>query len=512
MKRKTLTTAVVAGLAGIAGIASVANAVHVNPDGTGQVLIYPYYVARGGNTSLFTVVNTTTAVKAIKVRFIEGENSREVLDFNLYMSPFDVWTWSVTETANGAEFGTADNSCTVPYFFGEGGTFGSFGFSGALTAGDSGRSTGDRLREGYIELIEAGEVVGPIGANAIHGGNGVDGNGNLQPFDCNALVSAWSVVGGIPGIWVTNANDQMGPPGGGLFGDAVVINVAGARAFGYDPVALESFYVPGPLDPVSLHTDPANLFPSLSQALPATSYVVLGTQTASPVTVSDTWTSATVLPISAVLMTDEIMNTYATEADINGKTEWVVTFPTKRPHVWPPSGLLGAPFTSTFDEPATNQGDGEACEPFVFSLWDRNEQSPSISTLPIPSPGEQTGADPELCYEVNVVTFNNSVASSGSFGNEAGDIASDVLASRLFLNFDTVSNLGFDTGWAKIGFNGPTQVPGGPPIVHQLQNPQSLRIYQGLPAAGFAVKAADAGSFQFGAKHDHKYTRVITQG
>ena len=36
MKRKTLTTAVMAGLTGMAGMMSVANAVNVNPDGLGQ--------------------------------------------------------------------------------------------------------------------------------------------------------------------------------------------------------------------------------------------------------------------------------------------------------------------------------------------------------------------------------------------------------------------------------------------------------------------------------------------
>ena len=43
MKRNSLTTAVVAGIAGVAGFAGLANAVDLNPDGLGQVLIYPYY-------------------------------------------------------------------------------------------------------------------------------------------------------------------------------------------------------------------------------------------------------------------------------------------------------------------------------------------------------------------------------------------------------------------------------------------------------------------------------------
>ena len=95
MKRNNLTTSVVAGLAAVAGFASTANAVELNPDGTGQVLVYPYYTVNKNQQTLISVVNTTNIAKAVKVRFLEGHNSREVLDFNLFLSEFDVWTASV---------------------------------------------------------------------------------------------------------------------------------------------------------------------------------------------------------------------------------------------------------------------------------------------------------------------------------------------------------------------------------------------------------------------------------
>lgn len=44
MKKNSLTTAVVAGIAAVAGFAGLANAVHMNPDGIGQAVLYPYYV------------------------------------------------------------------------------------------------------------------------------------------------------------------------------------------------------------------------------------------------------------------------------------------------------------------------------------------------------------------------------------------------------------------------------------------------------------------------------------
>jgi hypothetical protein len=121
MNRKNLTAAVLAGLAGAVGIVGSAQAVNVNPDGLGQVLLYPYYTTNGGNQTLLTVVNTTDEAKAVKVRFSEGENSREVLDFNLYMSAWDVWTAAIVDLLGTPVLYTEDTSCTVPYIYGNGG-------------------------------------------------------------------------------------------------------------------------------------------------------------------------------------------------------------------------------------------------------------------------------------------------------------------------------------------------------------------------------------------------------
>lgn len=47
-------------------------------------------VAIGGASS--AVASTTTEAKAVKVRFVEGRNSQEALDFNLYLHPNKSWT------------------------------------------------------------------------------------------------------------------------------------------------------------------------------------------------------------------------------------------------------------------------------------------------------------------------------------------------------------------------------------------------------------------------------------
>ena len=94
-------------LAGLStlGLAGAAEAVMVNPNGLGQVLIYPYYTVRNGYNvagvsaapfnTLLSIVNTTTSTKAVKVRFREGKASKEVLDFNVFLSPYDMWTAAV---------------------------------------------------------------------------------------------------------------------------------------------------------------------------------------------------------------------------------------------------------------------------------------------------------------------------------------------------------------------------------------------------------------------------------
>ena len=66
------------------------------------------------------MVNTDRSIgKAVKVRFLEGYNSREVLDFNLYPVAERRVDGGVSQTADvadggGAQVSTTDQSCTDP--------------------------------------------------------------------------------------------------------------------------------------------------------------------------------------------------------------------------------------------------------------------------------------------------------------------------------------------------------------------------------------------------------------
>src|SRR6185295_3764054 len=162
--------AALAGL-GVLGVVDSAQAVHINQDGLGQAVVYPYYTVRSspsGNAyvTLLSVVNTTASAKAVKVRFLEGKNSREVLDFNLFLSPNDVWTGAIVGTTNGARVVTNDNSCVTPSdLFVETRTdgqnplndFKNYTYTGAFVDSASFASL-DRTREGYFEVIEMGVI------------------------------------------------------------------------------------------------------------------------------------------------------------------------------------------------------------------------------------------------------------------------------------------------------------------------------------------------------------------
>ena len=87
--------------------AAPVHAVRVNPDGHGQALVYPYYTARSsaaGNAyvTAIAVTNATARPKALKVRFLEGKVGTPVLDFNLFLAAYDVWTAGVVGAGAGA--------------------------------------------------------------------------------------------------------------------------------------------------------------------------------------------------------------------------------------------------------------------------------------------------------------------------------------------------------------------------------------------------------------------------
>lgn len=85
----------------------------------GQVLLFPYFNAQNGYVTNINLVNSTDQTKAVKIRFREGKSSNDILDFNIYMSPEDIWTGSVKagDDGKGNTVGTLTTNliALVPY-------------------------------------------------------------------------------------------------------------------------------------------------------------------------------------------------------------------------------------------------------------------------------------------------------------------------------------------------------------------------------------------------------------
>jgi hypothetical protein len=469
-KHKSLYAAL-AGL-GALGATGVAQAVSVNQNGLGQVLIYPYYTVRTVPTgvvgtdaaynSLLSVVNSTASVKAVKVRFLEGKNSREVLDFNLYLSAKDVWTTAIIPTTDGAGIFTTDKSCTVPKVSSSSASptpFVNFAFSGSND--DKGGTSLDRTREGYAEIIEMGDVTGTTATTATH----VSG---VPPCTESLLIAPVA-----PSNTVTGA--------GGLFGSITLVNVLKGEDFGVDPTALDGFST------TPLWFDAGDIRPTLAFVNPKTSVVVAGFN----VWVTAGWPVLApgnpVDPVSAVLMHNHVYNEFVLDVSTKSGTDWVVTFPTKREYVFAGSGVAQKLFENNF----TASG---SCDTVVLTQFDREERTVVSSGTFSPPPPTVTDS---LCWEANVISYVFPASS-------ANPAQSTVLGSK---NFTTVKT-DFVNGWVDLAF----------PLVgtrHQLVGPSStvfntatglttlpvtggFTSFNGLPVIGFAAITFENGTLSLG--------------
>jgi hypothetical protein len=514
MKRNILSLAVTAGVAGLTA-ASAQSAMHINDKGLGEALIYPFYSTTSGNDTYIHVANTSAYSKAVKVRFIDAYNSAEVLDFNLYLSPEDVWTAAITNLDDGEPgIRTIDNSCTVPELGGPNPPFngskttrpdGSIlreqpfvnfqfltdaqdRFAGNSTTPAEVEETDIAVRgiQGYIEIIEMGALdpdadSGTVGGTAsydynkavLHGPSGV-------PANCAAVVAAWDPDGG---IWTTSSStdfldyDEDGSAGG-LYGLGQIINTQDGTMASYDAVAIDDFSA-FPTIGAPLHFAPGSVLPDLGSAQ---STVTLFDGAAAT---DYTFTVNNYDPASALFMSSQIINDFLIDPAVLGQTDWVVTMPTKRPHVntTTPTTLGQAiqPFLGVWNGQ-------RACEPFSLQYWDREEKNTVIDNNSdfSPRPPGQITPDARMCAEVNIVTFNDDStealdesALGGSAGITVGFVVDD------------------NEGWARLSFD-PSDLVTSPAAVSDSAGVIDAGVarnivadggqtFVGLPVTGFAV-------------------------
>ena len=461
-----LTTAMIGGVAMTAQqanalplpIAAVADGTpYVNPNGLGQALVFPYYTVRDGFKSFFNITNTSDETIAIKVRFREAQNSRDALDFNIVMSPEDVWAGFIEDTASGPVVKTLDNSCVVgaPSIKGSGQPLSNVGYGDLIASfEDQGPNGIDRTREGYVEVIAMGKTNAAgaaLAAAADHGNNGLPANcstvddafvaaaPNTLPVSFPFIDTETTSVGDgdAPATLLFDALESGENP---LKGNFSIIDSSTGRGAGNAAVAIADF-MDATLVPnlITAQNFPYFLEPSLASR-------------------EGIWTFSGLQAVEDALTSSTIINEWANNPTSGAAVDWAVTFPTKGFHVdnkaanggsgaaniqasnnqWRVGTLGGqipaAPFLDNIN------ANGAAIEVGITG-YDREERGAIATTgntnpSPFP-PGGVTALT--LQGEANIVTFGGDSALS---------------AQNFVLNFDVASTIGnaAPNGWAQLGF------------------------------------------------------------
>ena len=518
MKKNTMATAIVAGLAGVAGIANISTAVNLNPDGVGQVLLYPYYTVNDGNTTALSVVNTTDSGKAVKVRFLDAMNSREVLDFNLYLSEYDVWTAGIfSRAADGpANIVTSDTSCTVPGIergifqlptLPDGRRF--FPFRTSFFTDGLGTSP-TRTRSGYVEMIEMGSI--PYDSPAGFGFYLT--HINNRPADCSFLEGAWLATGtpGGSGIWFNNPLVDMQAPTGGLFGGAAIVDVVDGTYINYNAEAIDGFSAS------IQHTGPGSNFPNLGSANGPVAGVVTSYVFDRGRLITSNWLTSgansgagPVNAVSAVLMREAVFNEYEVDPDLGAASEWVVTLPTRKLYVTG-STTFTAPFTAGWS----------GCERVSGRIYNREEDTFQILDF---SPG---GLRTAICREANVLWFTRTPVAANAISPIHGETGG--LAIPTYQTLFGIIQKTFNNGWFWLGFYDEDAINTAglpdpllrPALVETAPSPTSLdpgpdRFY-GLPAIGYwalrVINVNQGAGLQasYGGAYPHRGSRACFKG
>ena len=509
----------------------------VSEGGTGHSLVIPYFNAQNGNMTVLHVVNTDTVHgKLAKVRFRSAANSDDILDFQVFMSPGDVWTAAVTEGADGvAALTTADGTCTLP----------------ALAKGVPQPFVTDRLsekagnianqtREGYVEIFNMADI----------DGLSMYGAGRTAK---SALYTAIKHVNGtapctdaVLNASLANITDEtvaraygLDTPTTGLMGDWYIINVAQSTTFAGAATALTAVQTVGGTDagrgnfvhfpqnaaaapnPEANTSDPLfrvaftrnNANAAVTEAaLEASNYDLPDMST--PYTLDDAAadvvdTRVQAFNLTRALAVTSITNQYANDPTITAKTDWVFSMPTRRYSVaanykaattaasdyrlyttltdnanFP--GVANATIDSYkvwFAPQNTAVVDGLICvDSTGQAFWDREETSRTAGAVFSPGTTSQT----RFCGETSVLSFADAGASVLGASVARQNVAAAANGGPFTNGWSVVSVgnafntfLGADNALTGMGAANDTQYPSqaGLPILGssfiKLTNPQA---------------------------------------
>jgi len=427
-------------------------AVAINPNGTGQVLLYPYYTVTDNQDTLISITNTRDESKVLKVTFRESLNSERVFSFHLFLAPNDYWSAAITRHDNGAALLTTDNSCTMPIDIAatassQQGRLSPFEFKNET--GDLKNNGPERTLSGHIEVLEMGVLSETIG-RLIKGPN----------RRCNLLTNEYQQQ---------NISRRMEAPRGGLSGYGVIINPKQGSAVNYNAEAIVQFTDEETFD------FPASDLPDLSSGNSKQAYL----PHSKGAKILDFEKS--IDAVSAVLTKRSIQQEYVLEDSLNARSYWVVSMPTKYRHVNSYTSHL--PFNTKWDAIHT-----EAClanpgeiqtphDPIRMERYTRDGEpghyhllcrESGYTGLGIPKSCTLEGF--ELCYSANLMDL----AYSNNFTGLNLDISAGEVDLPVSLNLET--NIELKNGIIVYNFDD-----------FKLESKSGESVI-GLPVIGFAAQ------------------------
>lgn len=473
IRKKTVAMAVASVVAGGAAMMTTpAHAVNVSQNGLGQVMLFPYYTVKNGYDTYVHLTNTSSDTVLVKIRFREALNSREVRDFNIILSPYDMWTASVSPSGNGALVRTFDKTCTSPILPASNTASGareiaftSIGYDGT-DAGYKYDNAGkgiERSQEGYVEVISMARSTMAVTTST----NVIEYNAkhvNGSPRDCVKVDAEFAkMTDGLNNFGTSTAFANFTAPQNVVKGFSTLINVAQGKAMGVEATHIENFTT------VRIIAKPGDLAPDLSNG-DVLAHVFLNN--GAPVAAA---AANSVDAVSSVLMATSLINEFTSNSAVGAATDWVVTYPTKHHYTdstTSPTTVALDPFGRNFAgtlstaaallETDGSNTAGTSCNDISITLTDR-EENRYTSNINDFSP-RPTGSTEQLCYEANVITFNS--------GN--------VLGTGINHKDISTANVGVN-GWAEVSLEGVGSF-----------------TYDGLPVIGFAAitrnNAAEAGN------------------
>lgn len=522
---------------------AIVDAQTVSDTNTGTAVFVPYYTINNGWKTLVNITNTSANSLVVKFRLHEARNSRDVLDFLVLLSPYDVWSAWVQEGTDGRPtLNTDDRSCTVPIAVRDDGTKASeLAYSGTFVDYTATNNSIPRMSEGYIEVLVVGETEGEgTAATAATRGSTswyathVDG----EPRDCDYIQNDFVRR---TESWGTTPDDAI-PGDAGSGSPLAYLGSVSTIAFQGDPAGTASTVGYGPITtpaPLKVNVSLVNRDQGMAGGIESLHIADWGVgQTLvtaqqfpwflEPTLASHAglWTTGGLVAINDGIAAYSVANEWTNLPSTGALSDWVVTFPTKRfqtdedagdiqaaCNVWRYDGsgggatagaaAVGAVWAGWAPATSPNQLTGVACPdlnfPTVFQdgndgvaelvvrydMFDREEGQVTVTVdgpVVSPAPPPDITID-NLRYEVNVLTI----------GRDAESLPS-ALDSQIALAIDT-SQLpsDADNGWLLMSY------------LDDTGNPVSYAT------TGFIFKARNFGnpSLNFGQATEHAYTREV---